>query len=109
MFQEGAVTFQVFTNNNQAFLGGNQLHSSKRMVGSSIYTYQHLAPGSDNGDLSSIASWRQVLVGIDTGADHPFGAVKLVSTEKGLVVVGEYLERHRSFLEHKASLVRLAG
>lgn len=62
-----------------------------------------------NGDLSSIAPWRQVLVGIDTGADHPFGAVKLISTEKGMVVVGEYLERHRSFLEHKASLIRLAG
>ena len=35
-----------------------------------------------------IAPWRQILMGIDTGADHPFGAVKLVSTEKGLVVVG---------------------
>jgi hypothetical protein len=56
-----------------------------------------------------IAAWRQVLVGIDTGADHPFGAVKLVSTEAGLVVVGEYLERHRSFIEHSASLKRLAG
>lgn len=56
-----------------------------------------------------IASWRQVLVGIDTGADHPFGAVKLISTELGLVVVGEYLERHKSFTEHKASLVRLAA
>lgn len=57
----------------------------------------------------SIASWRQVLVGIDTGADHPFGAVKLVSTEKGLVVIGEYLERHRSFVEHAYSIKALAG
>lgn len=56
-----------------------------------------------------IAPWRQVIVGIDTGADHPFGAVKLVSTEKGMVVVGEYLERHRSFIEHKSSLVMLAN
>lgn len=56
-----------------------------------------------------IASWRQILVGIDTGADHPFGAVKLVSTEGGMVVVGEYLERHRPFLEHKAELIRLAN
>jgi len=61
------------------------------------------------GDYASIAPWRQVLVGIDTGADHPFGAVKLISTEKGMVVVGEYLERHKSFLEHKASLLRLAS
>lgn len=56
-----------------------------------------------------IASWRQVLVGIDTGADHPFGAVKLISSEKGLVVVGEYLERHRSFIQHASSIKTLAG
>lgn len=56
-----------------------------------------------------IDAWRQVLVGIDTGADHPFGAVKLISTEKGLVVVGEYLERHRSFLQHCTELKRLAN
>lgn len=55
-----------------------------------------------------IAPWRQILVGIDTGADHPFGAVKLVSTERGLVVVGEYLERHRSFIQHASSIKMLA-
>jgi hypothetical protein len=47
-----------------------------------------------------IDSWRQILVGIDTGADHPFGAVKLVATELGLVVVGEYLERDKPFQQH---------
>lgn len=56
-----------------------------------------------------IDSWRQVIVGIDTGADHPFGAVKMVSTEMGLVVVGEYLERHRSFIEHAGSMKMLAA
>ena len=56
-----------------------------------------------------IAPWRQILMGIDTGADHPFGAVKLVSTEQGLVVVGEYLERHRTFSLHAAELRALAG
>ena len=50
-----------------------------------------------------------VLVGIDTGADHPFGAVKLVSTEAGLVVVGEYLERDKTFVEHAAAIKRLAA
>lgn len=55
-----------------------------------------------------IAPWRQIIVGIDTGADHPFGGVKLVSTEKGLVVIGEYLERHRSFMEHANSIKMLA-
>ncbi len=57
----------------------------------------------------AIDSWRQVLIGLDTGADHPFGAVKMVTCEKGLVVVGEYLERHKSFIEHALSLKRLAG
>jgi Terminase large subunit, T4likevirus-type, N-terminal len=56
-----------------------------------------------------IAPWRQILVGIDTGADHPFGAVKLVSTEVGMVVVGEYLERHRSFVQHAGSIKFLAN
>jgi hypothetical protein len=56
-----------------------------------------------------IESWRQVLVGIDTGADHPFGAVKLISTEMGLVVVGEYLERDKTFIQHAAEIKRLAG
>jgi hypothetical protein len=56
-----------------------------------------------------IAAWRQILVGIDTGADHPFGAVKIVSTELGLVVIGEYLERHRSFIQHAGSIKFLAN
>ena len=56
-----------------------------------------------------IAEWRQRVIGLDTGADHPFGGVKLVSTERGLVVVGEYLERHRSYIEHAAELNRLAA
>ena len=61
-----------------------------------------------------IPSWPDIstlptLVGIDTGADHPFGALKLVSTESGLVIVGEYLERDKTFTEHAAALRRLAG
>ena len=56
-----------------------------------------------------IEPWRQRIIGIDTGADHPFGAVKIISTEKGLVVVGDYLERAKSFLEHAQGLHGLAG
>jgi hypothetical protein len=56
-----------------------------------------------------IDSWRQTLIGLDTGADHPFGGIKLVSTEFGLVAIGEYLERHRSFQEHAFELKTLAG
>lgn len=57
----------------------------------------------------NIDPWRAVLIGIDTGADHPFGGLKLVSTEYGLVAIGEYLERHRSFQEHAGELKRLGG
>lgn len=68
---------------------------------------------SDGEVKSIIPGWPSldglpVLVGIDTGADHPFGAVKLVSTEKGLVVVGEYLQRDKSFVEHANGIKRLA-
>lgn len=56
-----------------------------------------------------IASWRQSLVGIDTGADHPFGALKLVTTELGIVVVGEYLERDKTFVQHANAIKYMAG
>jgi hypothetical protein len=48
----------------------------------------------------NISPSRQILVGLDSGADHPFGAVKIVVTEKGLVVIGEYLERMKAVSQH---------
>ena len=57
----------------------------------------------------AIAPWRQVLVGIDTGADHPFGAVKIVATERGLVLVDEYLERNKTFIQHANNMKIMAG
>ena len=36
---------------------------------------------------------RPRIIGLDSGADHPFGAVMIVVTEFGLVVVAEYLKR----------------
>lgn len=39
---------------------------------------------------------RKVIIGIDEGGDHPFGAVLIVVTPKGLVVVAEFLERMRA-------------
>jgi hypothetical protein len=56
----------------------------------------------------TIGSNRQILVGIDTGADHPFGATKIIITEEGAVVCGEYLERHKSFIEHASALKAMA-
>ena len=48
----------------------------------------------------NIDSTRLVLVGLDSGADHPFGAVCVVVTEKGLVVIGDYLERMQAISQH---------
>lgn len=47
---------------------------------------------------------RRVLIPLDSGTDHPFGAVALVPTEKGIVVVREYLERQRAFSTHLAAI-----
>lgn len=52
---------------------------------------------------------RQVVVGLDTGADHPFGALKLISTEAGMVVVGEYLDRDKTFIQHANAIKMIAG
>lgn len=50
---------------------------------------------------------RQVVVGLDPGADHPFAAVALVLTEQGVVAIWEYRERQRAVVEH-ANALRLA-
>ena len=51
-----------------------------------------------------ISPSRPVLVGLDSGADHPFGAVLIVVTPEGLVVVAEYLERQQAMLTHLAAI-----
>jgi phage terminase large subunit len=48
----------------------------------------------------AISPSRRVLIGLDSGADHPFGAVMLVVTDRGIVAVREYLERQRAFSAH---------
>lgn len=47
---------------------------------------------------------RKVLIGLDSGADHPFGALLIVVTERGLVVVREYLKRQQAISQHLESL-----
>lgn len=44
----------------------------------------------------NISPSRKVLIGLDEGGDHPFGAVLIVVTEHALVVVAEFLERMRA-------------
>jgi hypothetical protein len=56
-----------------------------------------------------IHSWRRTLVGLDPGADHPFGAVVLVETDAGFVVIREYLARHKPLAEHALAIHALVG
>lgn len=52
---------------------------------------------------------RQILVGMDSGADHPFGAVMLVVTSGGLVQVNEYLERQQAAVTHMGAISHRFG
>ncbi len=49
---------------------------------------------------------RPALIGMKGGADHPFGALLIVATPLGLVVVDEYLERQQANVKHKTAIVR---
>lgn len=40
------------------------------------------------------------LVGLDSGADHPFGAALGVVTEYGIIIVADYLERMKALSQH---------
>lgn len=52
----------------------------------------------------AIDASRHILIGLDSGADHPFGAVLIVVTESGLVVVGEYLSRQQAHVTHLGAI-----
>ena len=52
---------------------------------------------------------RRVITGLDSGADHPFGAVMIVATDKGLVVVREYLERQKAISQHLPAIMMTFG
>lgn len=52
---------------------------------------------------------RPLLIGLDSGADHPFGAVLIVVTPYGLVIVDEYLQRQRAYIEHLMAIQHAFG
>jgi hypothetical protein len=49
---------------------------------------------------------RRVLIGLDSGADHPFGAVKMVVCEGAIVIIADYLERQRAYYTHITAIQR---
>lgn len=61
------------------------------------------------GEWPNINADRKILIGLDSGADHPFGAVMIVVTDKGLVVVNEYLERQAAVAVHMAAIINKFG
>ena len=91
-----------------------QEYQADRRIGTTlIYPYKLIEDQTleDDKDVQrvipewpNIDSTRQVLVGLDSGADHPFGAVMIVVTDKGLVIVGEYLERIQAISQHLAPI-----
>lgn len=51
---------------------------------------------------------RPVVIGMDPGSDHPFAAVKIVSTPEALVVVDEHLKRNAPVAVHAQRLKSMA-
>jgi hypothetical protein len=62
--------------------------------------------GSDEQMQVYIPEWPKVnqdrpsVSALDPGTDHPFAGIHLVQTPKGLVAVGEYLERNKPYVIH---------
>jgi hypothetical protein len=50
---------------------------------------------------------RQAFSALDPGADHPFAGLLIVVTERGLIVVNEYLERNLTYAEHAENIRRM--
>jgi hypothetical protein len=51
---------------------------------------------------------RQCLIPMDPGTDHPFAAVLIVASPRGLICCGEYEERNKKFIEHADGLKAMA-
>lgn len=47
---------------------------------------------------------RRIIIGLDSGADHPFGGVAHVVTPNAIIAVREYLERQRAFGAHLGAI-----
>ena len=57
----------------------------------------------------NIDSSREIWIGLDAGADHPFGALMGVVTEWGVIVVAEYLLRDSAYLVHYRNIYNQFG
>ena len=92
--------------------------AERRSATGLIYDYKLIETQTLNTDAEVklvLPEWpmvdasRQIVVGLDSGVDHPFGAIALVVTDKGLVMVGEYLERHQATSQHLSPIMTRFG
>jgi hypothetical protein len=83
-----------------------------------VYNYQTLEKqwlATDTEIQRLIPEWpdispsRDLLIGLDSGADHPFGAVKLVVTPLGLVIVSDYLQRMQAISQQLPAIQSAFG
>lgn len=51
-------------------------------------------------DWPKIPRHLPVIIALDPGADHPFAAVKIVCTHRGLIVIDEYCKRLSAYADH---------
>lgn len=86
-----------------------EYRAERRNAEGLIYSYKAIEEQTlvdDDAIREFIPEWplidarRPTLVGLDSGVDHPFGALKLVVTERGLVAVDEYLTRLKALTQH---------
>ena len=68
---------------------------------------------NDDGMREYIPEWpeihpsRPVLAPLDPGTDHPFAALAIVVTPRGLALVNEYEQRQKSYLYHATELKKM--
>lgn len=83
-----------------------------------VYDYKTLERqylGNDERVKEIIPEWpninpdRILLVGLDSGADHPFGSAVGVVTEKGIVIVADYLKRMQAVSQQLPEICKHFG
>ena len=87
-----AQEYQAERTNAQGLVYGPLVHQNVLVDDDAVRRYMP----EWQGHLGSIDPSRPIIVGLDSGSDHPFGAVMIVVTPKGLVVIADYLVRMKA-------------
>lgn len=99
-------------------LYAQEYRAERKNVTGLVYDYQLLEDlylADDDAIKTHIPEWpqvspsRTVLIGLDSGADHPFGAVMGVVTESGIVWIRGYLQRMKAVSQHLGQIQQQFG